>query len=113
MARAVTVATMKSAVAVLLIAATIWCYPLAAEGTFSACDALASQALQIEAKPNRVPNESDSVTLIKSLGDYFVSETVRRRYPLLPSGIVCAGYYWRLLADPDFIATIESPNDAE
>jgi hypothetical protein len=53
------------------------------------------------------------VTLIKSLGDYFVSETVRRRYPLLPSGIVCAGYYWRLLADPDFIATIESPNDAE
>jgi hypothetical protein len=113
MARAVTVQVMKSAFAALLIAATIWCYPLAAEDTVSACDALASQALQIEANPTRDPNESENVTLIKSLGDYFVSETVQRRYPSLPPGIVCTGYYWRLLADPDFIATIGSPNDAK
>lgn len=104
---------MKSAVVVLVIAATIWCYPLAAEGTLGACDALASQALHIEARPTQGPQGSDSVTLIKPVGDYFVSKTVQRRYPLVPSGIVCAGYYWRLLADPDFIGTIENQNDAE
>lgn len=101
---------MKSA-AVLLIAALIWCYPLAAEGTLGACDALASQALSIETQPAASPGTPDSVTLIQSIGDYSVPETAQRRYPLLPSGIVCAGYYWRLLADPAYIETIKNTND--
>jgi hypothetical protein len=97
---------MKSAAA-LLIAAMIWCYPLVAEGTLGACDALASQALHIETRP--APTSPDTVTLIKSTGDYSVPETARQRNPLLPSGITCAGYYWRLLADPNFIDTIRNP----
>jgi hypothetical protein len=109
--RTVTVGPMKSAIAALVIVATIWCYPLAAEGTLDPCGALASQALRIEARPD--PNESDTVTLIKSLGDFVASETVQRRYPLVPSGIVCTGYYWRLVADPDFVSTIGSRSETE
>jgi hypothetical protein len=109
MDRLATLRNMKSAA--LLIAALVWCYPLVAEGTLGACGALASQALHIETGPTRDPGPADAVTLIRSIGDYSVPDTVRRRYPLLPSGIVCAGYYWRLLADPGFIDTIKTLND--
>jgi hypothetical protein len=103
---------MKTAAALAIIA-TIWCYPLTAEGTLGACDALASQALYIETGPSPGPNAPDSVTLIRSIGDYSVPETAQRNYPLLPSGLVCAGYYWRLLADPDYIDTIKNPSDTQ
>ena len=109
----VTVGTMKSAVAALIIVATIWCYPLAAEDTIDPCDALASQALRLEASPDRNANGSDAVALIKSLGDFVVSETVKRRHPSVPPGIVCIGTYWRLIADPAFVGTILGRNDVE
>jgi hypothetical protein len=112
LARAVTLRTMKTAAA-LVIAALIWCYPLAAEGTLGACDALASQALHLETTPASGPGKPDSVTLIRPIGDYSAAKSVQRRYPLVPAGLVCAGYYWRLLADPDFIDTIKNPNDTQ
>lgn len=110
MDRSVTLRAMKSAAAVL-IAAMIWCYPLVAEGTLGACGALASQALHIETRSTRGPGPPDAVTLIKSIGDYSVPQTVQQRYPVLPSGVVCAGYYWRLLVDPGFIDTIKTSSD--
>lgn len=113
MAGKVIVGTMKATVAALVIVATIWCYPLAAEVTPYPCDALASQALRIEAGPRHDPGEPDTVALIKSLGDFVVSETVQRRYPWVPPGIVCTGYYWRLVADPAFVDAIANPSDAE
>lgn len=103
---------MRSAVPALLIAAAIWCYPLAAEETTDACDALASQALRIESRPDQDAHETTTVRLIRPLGDFAVSETVRRRYPWVPSGIVCTGYYWRLVADPDFAGRIAGEGDA-
>jgi hypothetical protein len=113
MACKVTVGIMKSAVPALIIIATIWCYPLAAEDTTDPCDALASQALRLEVRSDEDANKSDTVTLIKSFGDFIVSEAVKRRYPSVPPGIVCTGYYWRLIADPVFVGTITGRNDAE
>jgi hypothetical protein len=104
---------MKWTAAALVMIATIWCYPLAAEGTSDPCRALASQALRIEAMPDQGPNESDDVTLIQSLGDFAVSEAVQRRYSWAPHGIVCVSYYWRLVADPAFLGTLESQGKSE
>jgi hypothetical protein len=104
---------MKTAIAALVIALTIWCYPLVAEDTIDPCDALASQALRIETRPDRDRHETAMVTLIRPLGDFAVAETVRRRYSSVPPGIVCTGYYWRLSADPDFVGRIASDGDAE
>ena len=102
---------MKLALAALAIIATIWCYPLAAQDTIDPCGALASQAMQIESEPDQAG--SGNVTLIRSFGDFVVSDYVTRRHPSIPSGLVCIGYYWRLVADPDFVSIIRSPNDAD
>jgi hypothetical protein len=104
---------MKTAIAALVIAAAVWCYPLAAEETIDPCDALASQALRIETRPDQDRHEAATVTLIRPLGDFAVAETVRRRYPSVPPGMVCTGYYWRLIADPDLVGRIASDGDAE
>ena len=107
----ITVGTMKSVLTALTIIATIWCYPLAAEDTIDPCGALASQAMHIESGPDQ--GGSGHVTLIRSFGDFVVSENARQRHPSIPSGLVCIGYYWRLVADPDFVGAIRSPNDTD
>jgi len=102
---------MKSILAALAIVATIWCYPLAAEDTIDPCGALAAQAMHIESGTDQ--GGSGNVTLIRSFGDIIVSDNARRRHPSIPSGLVCIGYYWRLVADPGFVGIIRSPSDAD
>jgi hypothetical protein len=109
----ITLNVMKFALAAIVIVATIWCYPLAAEDTGDPCGALAAQALRLETKVSVDTDVSAPVVLIQSIGDFVLSETVQQRYPSMPPGIVCTGYYWRLIADPSAVGTIKTSGDTD
>jgi len=90
----------KIIVTIAAIAGVAWLYPLLSEGSGLPCDALATRAVTLHAAHDPGFNNAFSMGVARTMGDFGVSQMVRRRYPSAPPELICVGYFWYLIVDP-------------
>jgi hypothetical protein len=90
----------KIIIAIAALAGVAWLYPLLSEGTGLPCGALATRAVTLHAAQDPSFNNALTMGVARTLGDFGVSQMVRRRYPSAPPELICVGYFWYLIVDP-------------
>jgi len=87
---------MKTTIALVLLVAAIFVYPMVKEGADGQCDALEKIAIR------QAPERGAAATLLQGLSLGKMADLyVRTQYPDLPPGIVCTFFYWKATANPD------------
>ena len=97
-----------TSIVIIALAGIAWLYPLLAEGTGLPCGALANRSAALHAAHNPSFNNVITMGVVRTVGDFTVSQMVSHSFPSLPPEVVCVAYYWYLTVDPDSVEFVWS-----